>query len=207
MVGVGLHVHTHTHMWCVFVSFQDSGSVQINRIQNAPFLALQRLLWFGILRIWGNHLKIRKLHSLGPLKASHSVTWSFQSTELCPLRMSPYMEAISCVSCSLPVPLPSCAPFAEESWYFGTSAPASFLLPVYFWRVTIFAPIRELCGVTSPLCNRQRLPLADFLCFPHSQTIFLLQETNTGDPQYGAYHHLSSPHGLLSGWTPTCAPL
>lgn len=98
--------------------------------------------------------------------------------------MSPYKEAVSCVSRSLPVPLPSCAPFAEESWYFGTAAPASFLLPVYFWRMTIFAPIRELCRVVPPPCSRQWLPLAGSLNFPHSQTMFLLQEINTGDPYH-----------------------
>lgn len=98
--------------------------------------------------------------------------------------MSPYKEAVSCISRSLPVPLPSCAPFAEESWYFGTAAPASFLLPVYFWRMTIFAPIRELCRVVPPPCFRQRLPLAGSFHFPYSQTMLLLQEINTGDPYH-----------------------
>lgn len=98
--------------------------------------------------------------------------------------MSPYKEAASCVSRSLPVPLPSCAPFAEESWYFGTAAPASFLLPVYFWRMTIFAPIRELCRVIPPPCRRQRLPLVGSLNFPHSQTMLLLQEINMWDPYH-----------------------
>lgn len=98
--------------------------------------------------------------------------------------MSPYKEAVSCVSRSLPVPLPSCAPFAEESWYFGTAAPASFLLLVYFWRMTIFAPIRELCRVIPPPCSRQRLPLAGSPNFPHSQTMLLLQEIN----MWGPYH-------------------
>lgn len=98
--------------------------------------------------------------------------------------MSPYKDAVSCVSRSLPVPLPSCAPFAEESWYFGTAAPASFLLPVYFWRMTIFAPIGELCRVVPPPCSRQWLPLAGSLHFPHSQTMLLLQEINMGDPYH-----------------------
>lgn len=185
VMGIGMFMWARTPICGVFFPFfLGSGCVQINRIQNAPFLALQPLLWFGILRIWGNHLKIRKLHSLGPPKASHSVTWPFQSAELCPLRMSPYKEPVSCVSRSLPVPLPSCAPFAEESWYFGTAAPASFLLSVYFWRMTIFAPIRELCGVVPPPCSRQRLPLAGSLHFPHLQTMLLLQEINTGDPYH-----------------------
>lgn len=118
--------------------------------------------------------------------------------------MSPYKEAVSCVSRSLPVPLPSCAPFAEESWYFGTTAPASFLLPVYFWRMTIFAPIRELCRVMPPPCSRQRLPLAGSLNFPHSQTMLLLQEINMGDPYHQGLAR-PCPHlwfGFGSGLTP-----
>lgn len=62
-------------------------------VWTAPFLALL-LLGFGIWGIWRNRLKIRKLHSLQPLKASHFVTQSFQSAELGPLRMSPYKEAV-----------------------------------------------------------------------------------------------------------------
>lgn len=112
--------------------------------------------------------------------------------------MSPYKEAVSCVSRSLPVPLPSCAPFAEESWYFGTAAPASFLLPVYFWRMTIFAPIRELCRVVPPPCSRQWLPLAGSLHFPHSQTMLLFQEINTADP-----YHQRLVHPLLHLWQET----
>lgn len=144
-------------------------------IQTAPFLALQ-LLWFGIWGIWKNHLKIRILHSLQPLKASHFVTQSFQSVELCRLRMSPYKAAVSCILGSLWVPLPFCTAFTAESWYFGTASFGSFLLPVYFWRVTIFVPLKELCWVVPPLSSRQQPPMTSIVHFPHSQVLH--QESN-----------------------------
>lgn len=150
-----VYVGIHAHMWRAFPIFPGFWVCpdQLNSKCSFFGTVASSLVWH--LKNLGESFKDQKT----------PFTWAPEGFTFCDMvipvdwALSPVDEPMYggyfLLFSSLPVPLPSSALFAEESWYFGTAAPASFLFPVYFWRMTIFAPIRELCRVMPPPCSRQ----------------------------------------------------
>lgn len=156
--------------------------------RTAPFLALQHLFYFSILRICRDHIKIR---TKSGLKGS---LWLGNSSSLNPGPVGwghikrPFPEVpLLCLSQA-----PFCGKLVFQDRNRQAHAPPLFTrchsCLVYFWSKHIFAPLEEPCRVLPPPSIRGSV--ADSAHFPHSETWLQISRGNAREmlPKVHCHH-------------------